>query len=155
MKRATVSLALGMAMVFCTALIAQATPFDDAKAVVDKAVAYWKANGKEKTIAEINNPKGQFSQAAKAGSAVVASDFNGQVLAFCGKPGMVGQNHLELRDPNGKYFVKELIEVAKTKGTGTVDFIFADAATKKVRPVTLYVKRIEGADFLIQCGIFH
>ena len=33
---------------------------DEAKTMVEKAEAYYQANGKEKTIQEINNPKGEF-----------------------------------------------------------------------------------------------
>ncbi len=50
-----------------------ATP-EDAKAMAEKAMAYVKANGKDKAIAEFNNPKGQF----------VKGDVYIAVLAFDG-----------------------------------------------------------------------
>ena len=129
-----------------------AATLDDAKALVEKAVAYWKAHGRDKALAELNNPKGQF---VKGELYVVAQDFSGNVLANAVNPERVGLNFYELRDPNGKYFSKDLIEVAKTKGSGIVEFVFANPVTKKFQPKTNYVKKVEGEDVAIICGIFH
>ena len=90
-----------------------AATLDEAKALGEKAAVYVKANGKEKGIAEINNPKGQF---VKGEMYVTANDFTGTVLANPMSPGLVGQNHIGLKDPDGKLFVKEMVEIAKTKG---------------------------------------
>ena len=38
--------------------------------------------------------------------------------------GMVGKNVIESKDSNGKVVVKELIEVAKTKGEGWVEYMY-------------------------------
>ncbi len=99
-----------------------------------------------------NNPKGQF---CKNGLSVAAPDFDGVALAHGAQPNLIGQKHLDVKDPKDKYFVKEFIEVAKTKGSGTVEFVFTNPATKKVQPKTQYVKRVEGMDIMIQCGVYH
>ena len=125
---------------------------DDAKALVEKAVAYWKAHGREQALAEMNNPKGQF---VKGELYIVAQDFKGNVLANAVNPERVGQNFNDLKDPNGKYFSRELIETARTKGSGIVEFVFVNPATKKFQPKTNYVKRVEGEEVAILCGIFH
>lgn len=50
------------AMLFVSAAFAHASPDhgtrDEAVAMVKKAAAFYKANGKEKALAEFNNPKG-------------------------------------------------------------------------------------------------
>jgi len=38
-----------------------ATP-EDAKQLLNEVIAFYQANGKEKTFAEINNPDGQFTR---------------------------------------------------------------------------------------------
>jgi len=146
--------ALVTAMIFSFGItrVHAGAPLDDAKALADKAAAYWKANGKEKALAELNNAKGQF---VKGELYVVAQDFNGVVLANAVNPERIGQNYLELKDPNGKYFCKEIIQVARTKGTGIVEFVFVNPVTKKFQPKTNYIKRVEGADVALICGIFH
>jgi cytochrome c len=125
---------------------------DDAKALAEKAAAYWKANGKDKALAEINNPQGQF---VKGDIYVVAHDFKGNVLGHGGNPKLVGTNLYEQKDPNnGKFFVKEQIELAKTKGSGWVSFSWANPATKKVQPKKSWVKKIEGEEYLVNSGVF-
>ena len=46
--------------------------------LADKAVAYWKANGKDKAIAAFNDPKGQF---VKGDVSCVVQAFDGVVVA--------------------------------------------------------------------------
>ncbi len=43
--------------------VALASTAAEATALVDKAIAFYKANGKDKAFAEFNNPKGSSSRA--------------------------------------------------------------------------------------------
>ena len=54
---------------------------------------------------------------------VFVYDLNGTVLCNPGFPGYEGKNLMEMKDPNGKAFVHELIETAKSKGSGWVDYV--------------------------------
>jgi cytochrome c len=152
MRKVTVCLVVAMAVIFGAVLVAQAASADEAKAMAEKAAVFFKANGKDKAIAEFNNPKGQF---VKGDLYIVAHDFNGVVLAHGANAGLVGVNLLEQADPNnGKLFVKEEIEVAKTKGSGWVSYSWTNPATKKVQAKRAWVKRVEGQDYLVLCGVF-
>jgi cytochrome c len=152
MRKVVGLIVLAVAVIFVSVLTVQAASPDDAKALAEKAAVYWKANGKDKAIAEFNNPQGQF---VKGDIYVVAHDFKGAVLAHGGNPKLVGVNLYEQKDPNnGKFFVKEQIELAKTKGSGWVDFSWVNPATKKVQPKKSFVKRIEGEEYLVNCGVF-
>ena len=132
--------------------VAQASTPEEAKAFAEKAAAYWKANGKDKAIAEFNNPKGQF---VKGDLYIVSHDFKGVVLAHGINASLVGKNLYEQRDPNGdKFFVKEEIEIAKTKGSGWITYSWANPATKKMQAKKSWVQKIEGADAFVLCGVF-
>ena len=155
MKRVMWSVVAVVAISLLTAGLSTAAPnptIKDAKVLVDKAIAYYNANGLDKTIAEVNNPKGQLQ---KDGLYVVIQDFKGIILANGGNPALVGQNHWDVKDPNGKLFVREHVEIAKTKGSGTVDFVWVNPATKKVQAKTNYLKRTEGKDFYFMAGVFN
>ncbi len=130
---------------------AQAGQEDDVKALADKAAAFVKANGREKGIAEIVNPNGQF---VKGDLYVVIQDTKGVNLGSPKQPKMAGQNHYDLKDPNGKYFIREMIEVVKTKGSGWVTYSWTNPATKKIGSKKTYVKRVDGTDMYVLCGIF-
>jgi signal transduction histidine kinase len=150
MKRIVVSTLLVALLFSASAFVVQAATRDDAKAFAEKAVAYWKANGKEKAVAEFNNPKGQF---VKGDMYIVIQGFDGVLLANGGNPALVGQNHLELKDPNGKQFVKEMVEAAK-KGGGWVTYSWTNPVTKKIGTKKAWIKQIEGEQAYVNCGVF-
>ncbi|MGE5622057.1 MAG: cache domain-containing protein [Bacillota bacterium] len=122
---------------------------DQAVALVKKAAAYLQANGKDKAFAEFNNPKGQF---AERDLYVFVNDLEGNTLAHGGNPKLVGKNVMELKDADGKLFIKEMTELAKTKGKGWVDYKWPNPVTKAIEAKTTYVER--AGDVLIGCGIY-
>ncbi len=122
----------------------------EAVAMVKKAVAYYKAHGREKTMAEINSPSGQF----RSGDLyVVASELpNATVLAHAVNPRMVGKETIDMKDADGKQFVHEMVEVVKTKGSGWVDHRWINHQTKKIELKSAYLERVGEVFFL--CGVY-
>lgn len=152
MKHVALGVAAVMIVVLGLVYVAQASSLDDAKALAVKAAAFWKANGKEKALAEFNNAKGSF---VKGDLYIVAHDYQGNVLAHGVNPALVGANLFQQKDPlNGKLFVQEEIELAKTKGAGWVTYSWTNPATKKVQMKKSWIQKIDGADFLVLCGTF-
>lgn len=126
-----------------------ATP-DDAKAMVEKAYSYFKENGKTDTFTAVSNPYGEF---VRGDLYVLVVDFSGVILADGGNPGFVGVNLIALKDTKGKYLFKEMVETAKAKDSGWVEYTWLNPATKKIQPKSTYVKRIKGMDALLACGV--
>ncbi|HEY3275762.1 MAG TPA: cache domain-containing protein [Syntrophorhabdaceae bacterium] len=152
MKRIGFIVAAVVMVVFGFVCMSQASSVEDAKAMAEKAAAFWKANGKDKAIAEFNNSKGQF---VKGDLYIVAHDFRGMVLAHGVNATLVGKNLYEQKDPNGgRYFVKEEIEIAKTKGSGWITYSWANPATKSMQAKKSWVQRIQGEDAFVLCGVF-
>lgn len=121
----------------------------EAEAMVKKAAAYIKAQGKEKAFADFANPKGPFIDRDLY---VTVYDLKGNCLAHGVNPKMVGKNLMELKDPDGKAFVKERVELAKTKDKFWQDYKFTNPTTKKIEPKAMYVEK--HGDLLVACGIY-
>jgi cytochrome c len=121
----------------------------EAKAMVEKAVAYIKANGQEKAFAEINNTKGKF---VDRDLYVTVYDLKGTCLAHGAIPEYVGKNFITSKDPDGTFFIKERIEAAQTKGSGWQNYKFIDPLTKKVEPKTYYFERV--GNIVVGCGAY-
>lgn len=124
---------------------------DEAVALVKKAVAYIKANGKEKAFEEINNPKGQF---VDRNLYIFVYDLKGISLAIGNGNAkkMVGKNLADMRDADGTYLIKKLIEVSTTKGKGWVDYKWPNPVTNSVEKKSSYVEKLD--DMLVGCGIY-
>ena len=122
---------------------------NEAKGLVDKALAFIKSEGKEKAFAEFTNSKGKF---VDRDLYIFVVDFKGLTLAHGGNAKLVGKDMGELKDADGKFFIKEFIELAKTKGSGWVDYKWANPTTNKIEPKSTYVQKHE--DYFLGCGIY-
>ena len=143
-------------VVFCIGLVgmgflsdAFASNSDEAKAMVEAAASLATAQGKDKAIAEINNPKSPF---VKGDLYVFAYDMTATIVAHPVNPKLIGNNLYEVPDANGKLFRKEIVELAKTKGVGWVDYLYRNPTTKKVESKTTYLKKV--GEIIICCGAY-
>lgn len=123
---------------------------DEAVALVKKAVAYIKANGKDKAFPEISNPKGPFVDRSLY---IFVYDTHGNNLAIGNGNAskMVGKNMMEMRDADGRYIIKGLLD-ASAKGSGWFDYKWPNPVTKAVESKSSYVERLD--DMIVGCGIY-
>ena len=121
----------------------------DAKALVEKAAAFVKANGKDAALKEFSKAKGQFD---KGELYVFAYDMNATIVAHPKNPKLIGKNLLDVPDTDGKFFRKEIMETARTKGSGWVDYKYLNPETKKVEAKTTYV--LKAGDIVLCCGTY-
>ncbi|MFZ6653688.1 cache domain-containing protein [Undibacterium sp. TJN19] len=125
---------------------------DEAVALVKKAAAYLKENGKEKAFAEFSNPTGQF---VVKDLYVFVYNTNGDGInrAHGANPKMIGKNLLELRDADGMFIVKGFLAAANSKaGHGWVDYNWTNPTTKMMEAKTTYIEKF--GDVLIGCGVY-
>jgi cytochrome c len=121
----------------------------EATAMVKKGVAFIKANGKDKGYAEISNKSGQFNDRDLY---LVVYGLDGTVRAHGANEKMVGKNLIELKDMDGKAFVKERVELANAKGSFWQDYKFTNPLTKKVEPKSAYCEKLD--DTAVCGGIY-
>lgn len=124
---------------------ANATP-DDATGMVRKGVAYIKANGKDKGYAEISNKSGAF---VDHDLYLVVYGLDGTVRAHGANEKMIGKNLIDLKDVDGKEFVRERVELGKAKPNFWQDYKFTNPVSKKIEPKTMYCERL---DDTVLCG---
>ncbi len=121
----------------------------NAMAHVEKAAAFVKANGKDAALKEFSKAKGQFD---KGELYVFAYDMNATIVAHPKNPKLIGKNLLDVPDTDGKFFRKEIMETARTKGSGWVDYKYLNPETKKVEAKTTYVLKV--GDLVLCCGTY-
>lgn len=119
---------------------------EDALAAVKKGVSFIKANGKEKGYAEVSNKDGQFIDRDLY---LVVYGLDGTVRAHGANGKMVGKNLIDLKDVDGKAFVKERVDLAQSKGNFWQDYKFTNPVSKKIEPKQMYCEKLEDA---VVCG---
>lgn len=120
----------------------------EAEAMVNKAVASIKAN-KQKTLDEITAKDAKW---VDRDLYAMVYDMNGKVVAHGANPKMVGKELIELKDADGKAFVKERVELAKSKGKFWQDYKFTDPLTRKLLAKTAYCDK--EADLIVCAGVY-
>jgi cytochrome c len=113
---------------------------DEAVAMVKKAVAAIKSEGPDKAYAEISNPKGPF---VDRDLYIVVYGLDGMCLAHGADPKRIGTNLIGDKDADGKEFVKERIELAKTHDSFWQSYKFKNPVTGKIEPKQMYCERLD------------
>jgi cytochrome c len=123
---------------------------DEASALVKKGIAYLKANGPEKSYAAFNDPKGEF---VDRDLYLFVFDMTGKTLAHGANKKLLDKNLIDLKDANGKAFIKDFIDVANKKGQGWVDYKWPHPVTKAIENKSSYVEKLPD-NTLIGVGIY-
>ncbi|HUM13730.1 MAG TPA: cache domain-containing protein [Myxococcaceae bacterium] len=140
-----------------SAAFAESAPTDSPQAkkivaLVEKAAALVDAKG-----------KAAFTEFRKKGSEwfdgetyLFSYDLKGNVLLNPAFPQREGTNPLGQTDANGKKFHDALVETAKTKGSGWVDYMFPRPGQTTPSHKWTYVKRvsIDGLPALLGAGFY-
>lgn len=121
----------------------------DATAMVKKGVAYIKSNGNDKGYAEITSKTSPFKDRDLY---LVVYGLDGTVRAHGANERMVGKNLIDLKDIDGKPFVRERVEMAKTKVSFWQDYKFTNPENKKIEPKAMYCEKLE--DTVVCGGIY-
>jgi signal transduction histidine kinase len=147
MRQYLAALCLAMVSLACSA--EEFANAADAEKMVHKAVKMIAAGDKAKAYAEFTDKKPGWIDRDLY---VVVYDLQGKVLAHGQNPKMVGKDLIEMKDPDGKAFVKERVELAASKGKFWQEYKFTDPVTKKVLPKSAYCEKSD--DAVVCSGIY-
>ena len=121
----------------------------DAMDWVDRAVAFYTASGKEIALAEFMNPKGQFVEDELY---LFVMDSKGVMLAHGVNEKFVGKDFIDLKDSDGKLFIKEIVDIANSKGSGWVKYKWYQPVARRVLPKVVYFDKVD--DLIICSGVY-
>ncbi len=119
---------------------------DDKAECIAKCEAAAKAMKDDFTgaLCEINKKDGKFVK----GSVYVFAMRGGVMVAHPMKPVLIGRDLSGLKDKDGKEFFKEFTEVAKSKGSGWVDYQWPKPGEKDPSPKTSYILKVDDNYFV-------
>jgi hypothetical protein len=117
----------------------------EAEAMLAKGVAAVKAKG-EGAYVDITAPSKTY---VDRDLYLVVYDMNGKCLAHGQNPKQVGKDLIALKDPDGKEFVKERVELAATKTKFVQDYKFTDPLTKTIQAKQALCEKVGN---VIVCG---
>jgi polar amino acid transport system substrate-binding protein len=112
---------------------------------VEKAVAYAGANGKDAALAAFTAPGGEFHDGELY---IYAYDFDGNVIAHGGDASLVGQNLMDMQDPDGLPVIQRLTALAES-GSGWLVYQWPNPQDEDVIESKVgYVMKVDDEWFL-------
>lgn len=121
----------------------------DAENWVKKAITFYKASGKRIALAAFMDPDGQFVQDEMY---IYVLNRKGTMLAHGVNERFVGEDFSNLKDSDGKSFIKEILETANTQGSGWVEYKWSNPVTKEELSKKVYFKKVD--DLIICSGVY-
>jgi cytochrome c len=134
-RKTLAAFVVGSALATAPAAAAEYATKDEAIAMVNKAVDYIKANGSEKAYAEISKKGGMFTDRDLY---IVVYGLDGHVYAHGANAKLIGTDQSQAKDPDGKPFVAERIELAKKGQPFWQDYKFMNPVKHVVEPKQMY-----------------
>lgn len=132
-----------------TAGVLFAASKQEAKDLCKKAESFLKQNSQEKLVAEVQKAGGMFD---KGEVYVYIFDETATVLAHPKLPTWVGKSFMNLKDADGKYFIKDAMEQLKTKNECWITYKWNNPETKKVGTKQGYF--LKANNIVLSCGIW-
>lgn len=129
--------------------VARSTP-KEARAMLDKAVAYLGQHFPAKALAAFNDPRGEF---VRGDVYVFVVGLDGVMHANGGaSEGLVGLNVTDLRDAAGKSLIREILDTARTAGAGSIDYVWLNRLSNRVESKTTQFRRV--GDYVVAVGSY-
>lgn len=79
-------------------------------------------------------------------------DMKGVCVAHGARPALVGKNLFDLKDQDGKYLIREMVDLANGKGSGWIDYKWPNPITNKIEDKSSYVEKM--GDYFVGVGVY-
>ena len=128
---------------------------DEAKqtmALVDQAASLLQSKGTE-AFTEFRKKDSKW---LKDDTYIFVFKMNGIELFHPIEPELEGTNIIDLKDVNGKAYVQETIETAKTQGSGWIDYMLPKPGESKPSKKSSYFKKVKVGEetFIVGSGFY-
>lgn len=129
---------------------------EEARQMVDAAVAHAKKVGPEQAFKDFTDKANTAWQ--KKDLYIFAYSMEGVNLAHGANEKLIGKKLIDIKDPNGKPLIQEMIKALQTdsgaKDGAWVDYEWPHPQSKKVESKTSYVRRFANFDGFVGVGVY-
>jgi len=124
---------------------------EEARAMVDAAVEHIKQVGPDQAFKDFTDKAN--ADWHKKDLYVFAYTLNGLNVGHGANEKLIGKNLLEMRDPNGKFLIKELRDTA-VNGGGWVEYEWPHPQTRKIEAKVSFVRRTINFEGFLGVGVY-
>ncbi len=81
-------------------------------------------------------------------------DFNGKMLVHPVMSKMNGKNVINVKDPKGRHFIKEMVKIAKEETYGSVEYFWKNPTTNKLQEKITFIQKVGSTNALVAVGYY-
>ncbi|AJQ95699.1 cache domain-containing protein [Gynuella sunshinyii] len=134
------------------AQVAMASNEDRALELIDRAIAHIEANGIDQAKKDFMDPNGGFQDGELY---VFVINYEGMMLIHSKTAALNGRDVLNMKDPTGTYFTKDMIAAVKQHPEGAeTEYMWPHPETKKLSKKLAYSKKIPSMDAFVSVGVY-
>ena len=122
----------------------------EAVAMVKRVQAKFKAEGAEATFKAVSDKS--VAEFHDRDLYPFIYDMEGLNVAHGARPALIGKNLITLKDQDGKFLVREMRDIAKTKGSGWFDYKWPNPLNSKIEDKTSYVEKM--GNYWVGVGVY-
>jgi methyl-accepting chemotaxis protein len=123
---------------------------DEARAMIEQAREFIHEHGRNAFIDEVNKMnKGRFIDRDLY---ISVYGFDGTLYAHGANRRLLGANWTKIKDTDGKLFCAEMAQIAKTAGSGWIDYKWVHPLTKETVVKSAYFEK--NGDLFMACGFY-
>jgi cytochrome c len=123
----------------------------EAVAMVKRVQAEFKKDGAKATFKAVDNKSNKSFHDRDLYPFVY--DLKGVCVAHGAKIVLVGKSLMALKDPDGKYLIRDMVTLAKETGHGWVDYKWPNPLTNKIEDKSSYIEKL-GKKYFVGVGIY-
>jgi signal transduction histidine kinase len=135
------------------ALPASAAEFgtkDEAVAMVKRVQAKFKADGADATFKAVSDQAVPDFHDRDLYPFIY--DMAGKNVAHGARPALIGKNLIDLKDQDGKYLIREMVDIANGPGRGWINYKWPNPLNNKIEDKASYVEKMD--DYFVGVGIY-
>jgi cytochrome c len=147
-----------LAFLLCAALsiapLRAATPEygtkDEAVAMVKRVIDTFNKEGAAATFKEVSDPSTKEFHDRDLYPFVY--DMSGVCVAHGARPALIGKNLIDIKDQDGNYLIREMVDLVKGSGSGWINYKWPNPVNNKIEDKSSYVEKM--GDYLVGVGVY-
>ena len=124
---------------------------DEAVAMVQRVEDTFKKDGADATFKTVSDPSSKEFHDRDLYPFIY--NMAGVCVAHGARPALIGKNLIDIKDQDGKYLIREMVDLLKTKESGWIDYKWPNPQTNKIEDKSSYVEKL-GDNYFVGAGVY-
>jgi cytochrome c len=154
MVRYFVALSIAILIMFAPATAAEFGSKEEAVAMVKRVQEQFKKDGPELTFKAVSDKttKEYHDRDLYPFIYYATGPNKGLNVAHGARPALIGKNLIDLKDQDGKYLIREMVDIYNGPGSGWVDYKWPNPITSKIEDKSSYIEKM--GDYFVGVGAY-